>query len=226
MNRLKWVRVSGLPEKKVLVSRFLKHSFSEEGSSGFILDKAVGDIVSAKYVEKVTYIDVMEDPYGKKIEQEIISFKTLYFNVYINSSVIEMINPDLRVSKGFYALLALSSQFSIQLDPVVIEPLTWSEEIISGSTHDFYVEQVEFEPHLTKGGVYVKLAASGKDSIVSQCKSLLAVEHPVAKKIKLRSRVLSGYSIEAKSSGIVIMSSKLPVEDAELVRKVSCGCYL
>lgn len=221
MDKYKWIRTSPLPSRRKIVDNLIKYSFFNDSNSGFVVDKATDEVVKARYIEKMTYVDTVEDPYGNKIEQNILSFRSLLFQVFLDDNVIEIVNPDMKIIRGFYGLLSQANEFSIKLEPIQFDPYNWSLCLIEQSMSEYYIEQVDFDSVLIDDSVTVKLSALGKGDVVEECRKILNSAHPPIKRIKLKSRSLKGVFVEVKASGFVSVSSKFTALDYDVVKSIS-----
>lgn len=221
MDKYKWIRVSPMPSRKELVENLIKFSFFEGSDYGFVIDKANDEVVKARYIEKIIYVDTVEDPYGNKIEQNILSFRFISFQVFLNDDVIEIVNPDVKIIRGFYSLLAQANNFSIKIESILFDPYEWSLRLMEMSNSKYYIEQVDFDPVLVGDFVTIKLSALGKGNVMEECEKILKVKHPPVKRIKLKSRFFKGVFVEVKSTGLVSISSRFNEPDYMLVRSIS-----
>ncbi|PQV45031.1 hypothetical protein B0G83_119103 [Paraburkholderia sp. BL21I4N1] len=62
MTRYRWLQADWPLPVRSLATQIRQRSFSDDGSSGFILDRVLDDFLEARYVERYEYEETIADP--------------------------------------------------------------------------------------------------------------------------------------------------------------------
>lgn len=99
MVKVKWL-YSELPLTLVELSKLMKNQqYSEENGWGFLLSVSTSKKLSGKYIERLVQKTAVEDPFGKILEVESVSYYTCQFNWCSESNYMYITNPPRSLKK-------------------------------------------------------------------------------------------------------------------------------
>jgi hypothetical protein len=102
--------------------------FSDDNPVGFLLDEVHNDVVSGRFIEKVSYVETIEDPFGQKFEIDRIAFKQTHFHIQESFPQIELSEPP-RGIQTFISKLMEVSGFSLTIGSMSVDVSRWVERV-------------------------------------------------------------------------------------------------
>jgi hypothetical protein len=159
MIRLKWYRFVSFLDAERLYAEINKTKFTQGASDGFQISIFRKDKIEAKYIERIEYDEVFEDPFGDVVTTRRVVYKETKFKIFFDSGVLEVVNPGRSLSVFIMKLGAISG-FSFSIEPIVLDvkSLTDSGVFLSSNFQNtaISISQVDLG-----GGASAKITAVG-----------------------------------------------------------------
>ncbi|MCG3469727.1 hypothetical protein L7750_04740 [Xenorhabdus bovienii] len=129
MKKIKWMLLNVSLSITDMVDKLKSSSYTDEKGKGFIFNKVRHNELVGRFVEKLTFEEVIPSLYGEVATFERVEYRIVEF--YINENtlpVIAIINPP-RTLKPFALNLVKILGLGVSLDEINIEPMVWVESI-------------------------------------------------------------------------------------------------
>lgn len=124
-QRIKWFSLaSSGPALSSLAARLRRLQYSEAVGVGFRLEQVGKANVSGSFIERLTYEDQIEDPFGKVLTFKRVEFRVVRFELRDRFPNLEIVDPP-RSLKTFFS--QLSAAMDHQLEVIDVRPpvLAW-----------------------------------------------------------------------------------------------------
>ncbi|MDE9483273.1 hypothetical protein [Xenorhabdus bovienii] len=129
MKKIKWMLLNVSLSITDIVNKLKSSSYTDEKGKGFIFDKVRSDELVGRFVEKLTFEEVIPSLYGEATTFERVEYRIVEFFINKNTlPVIAIINPP-RTLKPFAINLVKVLGLGVSLEEINIEPMVWVKSI-------------------------------------------------------------------------------------------------
>lgn len=187
-------------------SEILKNEFNKESTWGFRVLERRDDSIHASYVEKIAYLETVEDPFGNKLEYERVLYQNIEFRLNVSSPHIIIFKLP-RNFRKLFSQIAQTVNFEISIEGKSIDLNNWIDRIVSdvkGYVCSINIDQIKYDNN-TEG----KLSLVGSDDVRISMNRLLEGKSYLIKSVKICSADDFGNDIDLFANGKVVF--KYPV---------------
>jgi hypothetical protein len=211
MKKFRWFNVEWPTSIRTLAKRIKARSFDSGAGHGFVIDRVRDDYLEARYVERISYKDVVTDPFGKELIFERVEFRQTSFRASSFPPGLELIDAP-RSTQALMNRLSEVLDFQVAIVPATVDVLLWSnfllrDEGVSSEVESLQIGSLEVEP-----GVIAKVLIKGDGDVRAACSSLTGDRKYKIEKIKLRIKSPCRASVVLSAVGSAAFSSEDSVE--------------
>jgi len=183
--RYKWLNVEWPVHIDQLASRMRALNFSSNQSHGFVIDKVRGDLIEARYVEKINFTDTVIDPFGNETKFDRIEYRESSFRITKASPTLELINAP-RSLQALLSRLSEITDFEVSIEQLRVDVLQWAEELIkaihgAGSLDSMQISKLELGKK-----TFAKILVTGDQEIKHLSSELIDGRRHIVEKVRIR----------------------------------------
>lgn len=189
--------------------------FNEGSTHGFKIDTRDSDGIFCQFIEKESFIDKVEDPFGNLLEVPRVVYNTIYLRVYKKVPLVEFVNPG-KYSRRITSIFEEKAEVSLFLvKPNLNSVLVLSEkkfektEVVSAQTEDFLINSKTNCSVVFNGAVDVREDANHFLKNTSFCFASIRLKFSFKK---------FAYVAEFNSGGRCVLNCDLMSSHHDLVR--------
>lgn len=228
MNRLQWFKISPLDRKasKILAGKLLALPYKKSTRMGFDIETVRDDFISGRFIERIEFSEVVEDPFGAKVEIKRIRFDTTEFSIYQNDGLIECYNAGKNL-KGLLNEIAKLSNYDVSISKVQLS-LSDFIECLKEGPKSLIVNKIVADDIDLGDGVSAQLLAGGLSDIRGPLKKFIAKRSYVLYRVRIVVDMADElFAFEITKAGTVsfasLASAKIRVFLRERIASVSKG---
>jgi len=140
------------------------HPFTEESSNGFFIDRVRDSFINGRYVEKVTFEEILTTPFGQEDRFERTEYRQVEFNLFSTFPNVELWDAP-RSTQGFVSRLLEMNDFNMTLNPLHVNVLDWAKGLQGRIKSKLLIDEIqiaglEFEP-----GVSAKISLKSEKDV-------------------------------------------------------------
>ncbi|AXA39824.1 hypothetical protein [Rhizobium leguminosarum] len=207
MNRHRWYKTEwGLPLSEIkngLASR----RFLPGGLDGFMLEQTREDRIFGSYIERLTTIETVVDPFGQQASFERTEYRKSEFVISRAGRFgLELINPNRSASRLISKFLE-ASNYQFVLTSMYIDPIKWANKCADLLNRRFKIESLTAGEIAIGGGISGELSLKGQGDILLAAQSALDGKTYQVEKIQLQFEGIPG-GVVLTSSGTLVARSQ------------------
>lgn len=170
MIRAKWLTAEAKISLRALAARMRTHAFTDKSQDGFLLDRTREDRVEGRYVEKLTYQEMVSDPFGQELIFDRMTYRQVQFIMYREFPQLELRDAP-RGTFAFISKLLQLCDFNLTSAPFTVDVMRWAEAI-GRSVHaavivdTMQLSEINVAPKVT-GSMVLKSDRDVRDSVKS-----------------------------------------------------------
>jgi hypothetical protein len=126
MSRYRWLQADWPLQVRMLAKQIRQRSFSDDGSSGFILDRVRDDFLEARYVERYEYEETVADPFGKELTFNRLEFHQTSFRATPEWPGLELVDAP-RSTQSLVSQLLEMTDFALPISPLTVDVMAWAD---------------------------------------------------------------------------------------------------
>lgn len=185
MTRYRWFQADWPVPIRVLAKRVRQRIFSDEQSSGFILDRVRDDVLEARYVERYEYTETVSDPFGKQLTFDRVDFRQTSFRATGEWPGLELIDPP-RTCQSLVNQLLEATDFELPITPLSVSVLAWSDAFQKAVGAPTLVDSIQLGSLQLEEGVQAKVVVKSERDVQGACHALVDGRRHVLEKLRLR----------------------------------------
>ncbi len=206
MGRYRWFDFKTRLSLSELAGRLRDRPYADEKGEGFVLDQFRSDFVVASYIEKVTRIEDVTDPFGRSQRYERTEYDLQSFRVLDHGSTLEMVNPS-RTSNTLITRLLEVTDFDVTISPISIDPLEWWSRFSSLSSVEGALDRVEVRNLRVAEGALATIKIEGAGDVVEALRRMVDFGTITFDKVRARFPLKRGWASMAANAAVEIKSS-------------------
>jgi hypothetical protein len=227
MTRYRWLQADWSLPVRALAKQIRQRSFSNDGSSGFILDRVRDDFLEARYVERYEYEETVADPFGKELTFSRLEFHQTSFRAAPEWPGLELMDAP-RSTQSLVSQLLEMTDFSLPVAPLTVDVMSWVNVFQEYFGSLVVIDSIQLGALQIAKGVRAKVVLKGEEDVRSACKELIGGRKHVLEKLQfravrgeLRTSVLIANNAAVKIDGsdlhdevLVALRHSLPKQDS------------
>jgi len=190
MSRYRWMQADWPVPIRTLAKRVREHSFVDDKSSGFILDRVRDDFLEARYVERYEFQETVADPFGKELTFDRLEFRQTSFRAAPSWPGLELVDAP-RSSQSLVSQLLEATNFTLPIAPLTVEVLMWAAAFQHAFGSPVVIDSIQLGSLQVDDGVKAKVILKGDKDVRAACKELIRGRKHVLE--KLQCRVVRGH---------------------------------
>ncbi|WP_063899299.1 hypothetical protein [Burkholderia ubonensis] len=185
MSRYRWLQADWPMPVRTLAKQIRQRSFSDDESSGFILDRVRDDFLEARYVERYEYEETVSDPFGKALTFNRLEFHQTSFRAAPEWPGLELVDAP-RSTQSLVSQLLEIADFALSIAPLMVDVMTWANVFQEHFGSRVVIDSIQLGAlHIDKS-VRAKVMLKGEEDVRSACKELIAGRKHVLEKLQFR----------------------------------------
>jgi hypothetical protein len=128
MIRTRWLSAESKISLRALAARMRTSAFTDEGQSGFLLDRTREDRIEGRYIEKLTFQETVPDPFGQELVFDRVAYRQVQFTMYREFPQLELRDAP-RGPLSFMSKLLELCDFNLISAPFTVDVMVWAEAI-------------------------------------------------------------------------------------------------
>lgn len=164
MKRIRWFAAKWPLSFRSLSAKMKAAPFREDSVDGFIIDRVRDNLITGRYVEKLTYQEVIIDPFGSKNVFERTEYRQLEFNLFSQFPHIEFQDPP-RSTQGFVSRLTELNNFSLTVSSLPVDLLKWISNFQSLTAYEVLVDSLQISGFEMEPGVTARISIGGDKDV-------------------------------------------------------------
>ena len=90
MKRVKWFNADWPLSLRTIATRMRASSFTPESNDGFFVERSRDNMIEGRYIEKMSYQEVLDDPFGNKLTFDRLVYRQVMFVLFNDFPRFEM----------------------------------------------------------------------------------------------------------------------------------------
>lgn len=185
MSRYRWLQADWPLPVRTLAKRIRQRSFSEDGSSGFILDRVRDDFLEARYVERYEYEETVADPFGKELTFNRLEFYQTSFRAAPEWPGLELVDAP-RSTQSLVSQLLEITDFALPIAPLTVDVMTWANVFQEHFGSRVVIDSIQLGALHIDRSVRAKVVLKGEEDVSSAYKELIGGRRHVLEKLQFR----------------------------------------
>ncbi|MBA4289722.1 MAG: hypothetical protein C0439_12205 [Pseudomonas sp.] len=183
--RYKWLNVEWPVRIDQLALRMKSLDFSSNQQHGFVIDKIRGELIEARYIEKISFTDTVTDPFGNETKFDRIEYRECTFRVTNAAPTLELINAP----RSLQALLNRFSEitdFKVSIEQLSIDVLLWAEELLKAIHGAGHLDSIQISKLELGKKTFAKILVTGENDIQNLSAELINGRRHILEKVRIR----------------------------------------
>lgn len=174
MSRFQWYELEPFGPKQLsrLSKALLQLPFSATSRLGYKIDQVRPETMSGIFVEKISFTEVLEDPFGNRTEIERVRYDTIKFQLSSTFPHLECIDAG-RTLKSFKNELSRALDFEVSITKITLN-LQPFVRILAANTRQLVLSRVIADDIYLGDGAMGQLHVSGERDVREQLKKFLS----------------------------------------------------
>lgn len=164
MRRVKWFGAEWPVSIRSLASRMKAHPFTEERSNGFLIDRVRDSFINGRYVEKITFEEILTTPFGQENRFERTEYRQVEFNLFSIFPNVELWDAP-RSTQGFVSRLLEMNNFNMTLNPLHVDVLDWAKAIQGRIKSKLLIDEIQIAGLELEPGVSAKISLRSEKDV-------------------------------------------------------------
>lgn len=219
MTRYRWLQADWPLPVRSLAKQIRQRPFSDDNSSGFILDRVRDDFLEARYVERYEYEETVADPFGRELTFSRLEFHQTSFRAAPEWPGLELVDAP-RSTQSLVSQLLEISNFSLPVAPLTVDVMSWVNVFQEYFGSRVVIDSIQLGALQIERGVRAKVVLKGEEDVRSACKELIAGRKHVIEKLQFRAELghLGATVLMANNASVKIEGNDLHDETLVALR--------
>lgn len=185
MERIRWLNAKWPVSMRTLGSRMKAQLFSPDSFDGFIVERIRDDLIEGHFIEKLTYQEVMTDPFGREEVFDRVVYRDVDFTLFAGFPNIELRNSQ-RSTKEFISKLLELCNFSLTITPLSVDLLAWVQTLEQRVAQNVLVDSLQLSGLELEEGVSAKVLLKGDKDVREAMQHLSAKKKFTLEKVQVK----------------------------------------
>lgn len=208
MKKIRWLKAEWPLSISEISKALLAHQYNDTTGHGFLLSTADQFNIAGSYIEKITNISVVTDPFGNQIESIDVTYYTSKFYIDSSSNVLELIDPPRSIRKllnKFHNILGIG----LELSEIKVDPLIWLH-LIEEVYGQLLVQNISSSGITVSPNGLARVSVAGKKDIRREFGQLTGNKFCIIDKIKASGTIENcNVSIELSKNGATQINGQI-----------------
>ncbi len=210
MSRFRWLQADWPLPVRTLAKQIRQRAFSDDESSGFILDRVRDDFLEARYVERYEYEETIADPFGKEMTLNRLEFRQTSFRAAPGWPGLELVDAP-RSSQSLVSQLLEITDFALPVTPLTVDVMGWADAFQQHFGNRIVIDSIQLGSLQIEHGVRAKVVLKGEEDVRTACKELIGGRKHILEKLQLR--IAQGH---LRSSVLMANNASVKIDGIEL----------
>ncbi|BAI76207.1 hypothetical protein AZL_d03810 (plasmid) [Azospirillum sp. B510] len=184
MSKYRWLRAEWPISIRVLAHKIQGNLFTQDSRQGFVIDRVRENYIEARYIERISYTDVIIDPFGSELSFPKVEFRQSQFRASSQSPGLELINPPRSVA-ALMNRLSEVADFGLAISSIGVDVTAWAELLQAEAFTDATIRSLQIGALNIETGVSARAVITGNHDVRSACQALVQDRSFVVEKIQL-----------------------------------------
>ena len=185
MKRVRWLRAQWPVSMRTLAAKMKMQLFTPESFDGFVIERVRENSIEAQYIEKVSYQEIITDPFGKEDVIDRVTYRHIEFTLFSEFPNIELRDAHRSTREFLNRLLELCS-FSVAIEPVTLDLLDWVEAFQKNISQQIMIDSLQVLGLELEAGVSAKILLKGDKDVREALQHLSAKRKFVLEKVQVK----------------------------------------
>jgi hypothetical protein len=219
MRRVRWLEASWPYGIRTLASHLKAYSFGRDSDDGFIIERVRDTHIEGKYFERVTFDEIVRDPFGDENTYERVSYREVEFTFSAEFPQIEL-RKFPRGTQSFVARLSEATSFSSSFVAIGVDVFKWSDAIRGAFPDGFRIDLADLSEVFLEPDVKAKVILSGQKDILSALQKFTGRYRHMVNRIQVRiDNDGTPISFQLSSDGTLRAPDRLPDEVYDAIHR-------
>ncbi len=210
MSRYRWLQADWPLSVRTLAKQIRQRPFSDDGSSGFILDRVRDDFLEARYVERYEYEETVADPFGKELVFNRLEFLQTAFRATSEWPGLELVDAP-RSTQSLVSQFLEITNFGLPISPLTVDVMTWVNLFQECFGSQVVIDSIQLGAVQIEKGVRAKVVLKGEEDVRAACKDLVGGRKHVLEKLQFR--VVRG---QFRTSVLIANNAAVKIDGSDL----------
>lgn len=210
MSRYRWMEAGWPVPIRSLAKRIQEHPFSNDESSGFILDRVRDDFLEARYIERYEFQETVADPFGKELTFDRLEFRQTSFRAALGWPGLELLDAP-RSAQSLISQLLEATNFTLPIAPLTVDVIVWADAFQQAFGSPIVIDSIQLGALQLEDGIRAKVVLKGDKDVRAACMELIQGRKHVIE--KLQCRVVRGH---LRASMLIANNAAVKIEGHDL----------
>ena len=213
MSRYRWFNAQWPITIPQLSKKLKTRVFSDNGSTGFVIDRVREDFLEARYIERVEFVEKIEDPFGREFSVDRVEFYQCNFRASTQAIGLELINQPRNI-QGLISNLIEITNFKLAVSSLSVDVVDWAENFRKLSKKSTIIDMMQIGAIILDDGIRAKTIIKGDVDVLEACSASMSGKSHQVEKLQLRFIGSASGKILLTSSGAIKIDAE---NEAELL---------
>ena len=213
MIRARWLTAESKVSLRVLAERMRARPFMDDSKDGFLLDRTREDLVEGRYIEKLTYQEIVPDPFGHELTFNRVAYRQVQFILHREYPQLELRDPP-RGTLSFISKLSELADFSLSSAPVTINLMDWAAAITTQVGNVVTMEMIQLSEIGVSPEVTGNMVLTSRNDVRNSLAAIVGNRSYTVEKVRLT------WNLSAKNVIVYLTntgSAKVEATEADLL---------
>ena len=164
MRRVRWLSAKWPVSMRTIASRMKNRLFVAGSVDGFVVDRVRDDFIEAHYIEKISFQEVITDPFGEQSLFERVGYRQINFTLHSGFPNIELSDPH-RNTRAFTSRILELCDFAVSIEPLSLNLLDWVSQIETRLETSVLIDSLQISGVELEPGVQSKMLIHGLSDV-------------------------------------------------------------
>lgn len=171
MKRVKWFNADWPLSLRTMATRMRASSFTSESNDGFLVERSRDNMIEGRYIEKMSYQEVLDDPFGNKLSFDRLAYRQVMFVLFSDFPRFEMRDAP-RSTQGCVSRLLQLCDFSASIAGLNVDVLRWIDAFSRETGRRVVIDSLRVSGIEIEPGVLARIVLTGSKDVRAALKDV------------------------------------------------------
>ncbi len=171
MKRVKWFNAVWPLSLRTIATRMRASSFTPESNDGFLVERSRDNVLEGRYIEKMSYQEVLDDPFGNKLTFDRLVYRQVMFGLFSDFPRFELRDAP-RSTQGCVSRLLQLCEFSASIEGLNVDVLRWIDAFSKETGRRTVIDSLRVSGIEIDAGVLAKFVLTGSKDVRAALKDV------------------------------------------------------
>jgi hypothetical protein len=146
-------------------------SFTPESNDGFLVERSRDNMIEGRYIEKMSYQEVLDDPFGNKLTFDRLVYRQVMFVLFSDFPGLEMRDAP-RSAQGCVSRLLQLCDFSASIAGLNVDVLRWIDAFCRETGRRVVIDSLRVSGIEIDAGVLARIVLTGSKDVRAALKDV------------------------------------------------------